>query len=854
MAAFKRRHLFIVGCAAIFLAGLGAGGWAYNRAETRALSELTANALRCAVAFHGGELKALTGTRADLQNPAYAVVKERLVELRHVQEGVRFVYIFRPKPGTNGVVFLADSEPAESSEVSLPGDDFPEAPDSPGLQSILANGRPSTEGPLRDSFGMWVTAYAPVQNPGLARPDIIGLDIEAGTWRANLFEQGFRAALYVWLLFGLPLLMQALIRRWSAQERTIRTLSEAMEQSRSALLIMGVDGRIQYVNRGLCEQLGYDRGELVGRNWADFGTDETRPEAFVELMAAVKAGRAWDGSWYNRRKAGERYPVNGVVNPVLDRKGRILCHVAALHDMTEAKQVEDELRTAKERAESGERAKGEFLDTMSHELRTPLNGIVGFISLLLDTPLTSEQREYVQIVRSSGEVLLRLTGDILDYSRMELNPPPMEAKRCEVRAVIESVLGLLSCMAAEKGIVFLHDVAPEVPAVAMLDSGRLRQVLFNLVGNAIKFTAVGEVEVRVVARLGRGADETGMWLDFTVRDTGPGISEADQQRLFRPFTQLDASINRRHGGTGLGLAISRSLVQFMGGAISLRSEVGKGSVFGFSVPVIPVEAQVASRVLAGSRVGLVVDAPGLLEELSRVIAGAGGVPVACQLDDLATDESLDLAVIDCDQGVLTQVMAAAVDLTHWPEGTVVGLVTTAQTTDDRKQLREVFKTLLSKPVSHGSLVAMLAAGADADRVPVARPQFDLRVLIVDDNAVNLRLLQKIVTVLGCRSVTVSGGREALDILANETPFDLVMLDLRMPEVDGMEVVRRVRSGEAGETVRGIWITIVTADTQTDAREDLFALGCSDFVAKPITLASCVDALRRVQANDGQRAQ
>lgn len=856
MAAFERRHLFIAGCAAIFVAGLGGGAWAYHRAETRALAELTANALRCAVAFRGGELQALTGTRADLENPAYAMVKERLVELRHVQEGVRFVYLFRPIPGTNGVVFLADSEPAGSVDISLPGDDFPEAAESPGLQSILATGRPATEGPLRDSFGVWVTGYAPVKSTALAPPDIIGLDIEAGAWRASLLEQGFRTALYVWVLLGLPLLLQAVLRRWSAQERTIRKLSEAVEQSRSALMITGLDSQIEYVNRGLCEQLGYSRDELIGRNWTDFRAGATRPEVLADLVATVQAGHVSDSNWLNRRKSGELYPVNGVVSPVMSRNGRILCHVAVLRDMTEAKRVEDELRTAKEHAESGERAKGEFLDTMSHELRTPLNGIVGFTSLLLDTPLTPEQREYVQTVRSSGEVLLRLTGDILDYSRMESRPPPLESQPCEVRALLEEVMDLLACMAADKGVVLLHQVGPEVPAVAMVDAGRLRQVLVNLVGNALKFTNKGEVEVRVRARAGEDAGGADRWLDFSVRDTGPGISEEDQKRLFQPFTQLDGSIQRRHGGTGLGLAISRSLVRLMGGEISLRSEPGRGSVFRFSVPVKCVEVRVESLVLAGRRVGLVVRTPGLLRELFRVIAAAGGVPVACRLEELAAaGGGMDLALVDCDQGVMAQVLEAAVDITGWPAGAVIGLVTSAQGADDRRHLREIFHTLLSKPLHHDALVATLAAaGAHASETVVSQPRFDLRMLIVDDNAVNLRLLQSIATALGCRSVAVSGGREALDALAQEGRFDLVMLDLRMPDMDGMEVLRRVRAGAAGEAARGVWITVVTADTQADLRERLFALGCNDFVPKPITLASCIAALQRVQTDDGKRAR
>lgn len=832
----------------MFVAGVLGGVWTWHRAEDEALADLTADARRCAVVFAGGELNALTGTSADLGTPAYAAAKARLAELRLVQPGVRFVYVFRAKPADGTVVFLADSEPEGSADISLPGDEFPEAAESPGLQATLATGRPSTEGPLTDSFGTWITAYAPVKKTGgapAAPPDILGLDIAAGRWRAGLFEQAFRTALYVWLLFGLPLAVQAVIRRWSVQARTIRKLSQAVEQSRAALMITGLDSRIEYVNRGLCEQIGYDRTELLGKNWNEFRTEATPSSMIEDLVSTVRAGRAWEGEWLNRRKTGELYPVHGVVSPVTDSGGRVLYYITALRDMTETKRIEAELRTAKERAEAGERAKGEFLDTMSHELRTPLNGIVGFTSLLLDTPLSPEQREYVQTVRSSGEVLLRLTGDILDYSRMESRPLPPEPQPCEVRVLLEEVLDLLACTAAGKGIVLLHQTGPEVPAVVMVDPGRLRQVLVNLAGNAVKFTEKGEVEVRVRVRAGEATESGGVWLDFAVRDTGPGIGEEDQKRLFQPFTQLDGSIHRRHGGAGLGLAISRSLVRLMGGEISLHSEVGRGSVFRFSLPATAVQERVEPMVLAGRRVGLVVRTPGLLRELFRVVAAAGGVPVACRLEDLAT-AGVDQGIVDCDQGVMARVLESAVDTTDWPAGAVVGLVTAAQGTEDRRHLREIFRTLISKPLHHDALVATLAAGAQAARAAEGHPQFGLRVLVVDDNAVNLRLLQGIVTALGCRSVAVTGGREALDALAKEEPFDLVMLDLRMPDMDGMEVLRRVRAGEAGEAARGVWVTIVTADTQSDVKSKLFELGCNDFVTKPITLASCMVALQKRQ--------
>ncbi|MFA6959239.1 MAG: ATP-binding protein [Opitutaceae bacterium] len=855
--AFNRRVLIVLSTA-IIAAGVAAGVLSYRRAERAALVELMSTARRCAVAFQDGTLKSLSGTEADLGNPVYVEIKERLIDLRQVDPRVRFVYIFRRQAVTGKVVFLADSEPAGSKDISLPGDEFPEATDSPGLQSVLANGQTATEGPLSDSFGVWVTGYAAVKLKGavsmaVSPPDILGLDINARDWNGHLLDEGMRSALYVWLLFGLPLAVYVMMRRWGVQDRTIRKLSEAIEQSRSALMITGLDGRIEYVNHGVCEQIGYGRDELIGRDWAEFRTEATSDEVLKDLTTTVRSGRTWEGDWFNRRKSGELYPVNGVVSPVQDHNGRILCYIASLRDMTEARRVEGELRAAKDRAEAGERAKGGFLDTMSHELRTPLNGIVGFTSLLLETPLSSEQREYVQTVRSSGEALLKLTSEILDYSRLEFRPQPVSLLPCEPRVLIEEVLDLLAFQASGKGIELLHEIGPDVPAVVKLDSGRLRQVLVNLVGNAVKFTETGEVEVRVKVRAGDENTVAGPWLEFAVRDTGPGIDSEDQKRLFQPFTQLDDTIRRRYGGTGLGLAISRSLVRLMGGEISLNSELGRGSVFRFVLPLAVVQPRNEVALLAGRRVGLVVRAPGVLRELSRVVTAAGGVAIPCRLAELAV-EAVELAIVDCDQGVMAQVLEGMVSFTGRPAGALVALVSAVVEAEDRRHLRQVFPTLMSKPPHHDMLISTLADGVQAVAASAPLEQFDLRVLIVDDNPVNLRLLQRIVTVLGCRSVTATGGRKAIEILAKEDIFDLVMLDLRMPEMDGMEVLRRIRAGEAGQAARTAWITLVTADTQADSKDQLANMGCNDFVPKPITLASCIPALKRAAADRDRRVR
>ena len=240
----------------------------------------------------------------------------------------------------------------------------------------------------------------------------------------------------------------------------------ALEKARGLpadMLIIDLEGCIEYANRGLCHQIGYSRRELIGRKWRDFQVAETPPEMLAELVSTVRSGKSWEGEWFNRRKEGTIYPVRGVITPVKRRDGSLSCFVAVFDDMTEIKRKEAELREARDLARAGDRAKGQFLATMSHEVRTPLNGIVGFTNLLLDTPLSVEQRDYVQTIRSSGEALIQLTGDILDYARIESGKLALEPAPCDPRECVEEALDLFAAAASAKNLELLHWIEDNVP-------------------------------------------------------------------------------------------------------------------------------------------------------------------------------------------------------------------------------------------------------------------------------------------------------------------------------------------------------------------------------------------------------
>src|SRR5688572_459841 len=345
-----------VACTLIALAGAAVGGWSYRARNAAMRLELLEDARRSTVAFDASELSRLGGVRADAANPIYAGVKDRLRRLKTVDHRVRNVYIVRAQPGNEKIVVIADSAENGAQNETLPGD-APKGTGSPGLEEILRTGQPVTEGPLADSSGTWMTAYATIGNPGGAtttRYDILGLDVDAAGRRRELWQAALQGGFIVWIALGLPLLGWFVARRQIEQRYVIRNLSQAVEQSHSAIVIIDLDSRIEFANRGLCEQIGYSRHELIGRSWHDFRVTETSEDVLSDLVSTVRSGRPWEGEWFNRRQNGAVYPVHGVVTPVKHHDGSLACFVAIFDDVTETKNREAELRDARDRAQAGD--------------------------------------------------------------------------------------------------------------------------------------------------------------------------------------------------------------------------------------------------------------------------------------------------------------------------------------------------------------------------------------------------------------------------------------------------------------------------------------------------------------------
>jgi len=847
---FKSRTSYRLAIGAlIFALGLAWAWFSGRDAQAGLIAGHEASATADAAAFTTEEIRNLAGSPADVGTDQYRRVKERLARLAAVDPRVRLVYLLRNDRRTGKTIFLADSHPDGAAGPLAPGDEYPHAQESVALGRTLITGLPASEGPIADPAETLMIAYAPV-NPGRGAPaeGIVGVESATAQWTAVFWAAAFPHALYLWVLLGLPYCALLLSQRDHDQREALRNLSEAVQQSQSAVMIVNLESRIEFVNAGLCNQLGFSRRELIGRPWRDFQQKETPPELLAEMVASVRAGRPWQGQWYNRRKNGELFPVRGAISPVKNRAGRLASFVAVFEDMTEVNRAQSTMRAALDRAEAGDLAKSRFLATMSHEVRTPLNGIVGFTSLLLDMPLTAEQRDCVQMIRTSGESLIQLTSDILDFAKIESRSVKLELKPGNPRVIVEDTLDLMAVQAGEKQIELLHWVDDNVPATVMLDDARLRQVLSNLVWNAVKFTDRGTVEITLEAEAAApepGASLAGR-LVFNIRDTGIGIAPQHHALLFKPFSQVDESSTRRYGGTGLGLAICRNLVELMGGTISMQSEPGKGSCFTFSLPftAVPGVARAAPS-LGRMRLALVAKPGPFLDEFSR-LAQRWRVPLTTVAEPVA------LATAECDIGFVELYPALARQLAAVPPGAVpwvvnhtYGIVPVGLENDVRATLRAHFCQLINKPMHHDALLALIT-GIPAGPPSMARIRaFGLNVLVVEDNVVNQRLVQRLLANMGCQATVSGNGRLALAELARMgSHYDLVLMDLHMPELDGLGAIEGIRAGEAGEAARKIWIAVLTADARTEQKELVMAAGANDYLVKPVGMADLASGMQR----------
>ncbi|MBA3742204.1 PAS domain S-box protein [Sporichthya sp.] len=645
------------------------------------------------------------------------------------------------------------------------------------------------------------------------------------------------------------------VRDRSEHKKSEAKFEGLLEAAPDAMLGVDADGLIQLANTQAERLFGYPRAELLGRPIAilvpdgvrDADLHHGRGDPTDPQVRSMGTGIELSA----RRKDGSEFPSEISLSSIEGEDGLLV--MAAVRDVTERRAFEVEVARARDVAENAASSRQGFLANMSHEIRTPMNAVIGMTSLLLDTALDSRQRDYVETVRTSGEHLLTIINDILDYAKIDAGKMVLEELPFGVRNWLQDTLDLITAQAHEKGLEVVCDVAPEVPAAIVGDPSRLRQILVNLLSNAVKFTARGEIVVTVTVD---AADTDRIWLRVVVADTGIGLAMDRVERLFDPFTQADSTTTRLHGGTGLGLAISRNLALSMGGSITVDSTLGAGTAVTLTFPAATsdVVEPTATAGLAGHRI-LVVDDNAtnrrILQSwaLNHQMGYESAEDAAHALRVLESDQNFSFAIIDHTMPGMDGVELGALLKTRVPAARLILLSSAPDACETAG--RGVFDAVMSKPAKQERLFDLMATLLSTGQVPDQRTRpplsvFDLSqepghlaILVVDDSAVNQKVAQLLLARFGFRAEVVASGSEAVAALEHRD-YDLVLMDVQMPEMDGLEATRLIR---ARWPARPLQIVAMTANVAPENIRACREAGMDSFLGKPILVEPLAKMLR-----------
>ena len=675
---------------------------------------------------------------------------------------------------------------------------------------------------------------------------------------------------------GQPMGFRCISRDINERKRIVEALRNSEQRYRSILENMQegyfeneLDGRITFLNDAACKHLGFAKEEMIGssnRRIQDEAGKKKTFEAYRKLFTSGEPIRLLESEFI--RKDGSRGIYELSVDLIRDAKGTPTGYRGVSRDITERIRAEQEMKKAKEAAEAANAAKSEFLANMSHEIRTPMNGVIGMTELLLDTPLSPEQRQFAEIVRTSSVSLLSLINDILDLSKIEAQKLDLEKLDFNLRMAVEDIADMVAIGAHDKGLELTALVDPDVPSLLRGDPGRLRQAIVNLTGNAVKFTQAGQIVIRV-SRVDQ--DERTVTLRFAVSDTGIGIPPNRIDAIFSPFIQVDSSTTRKYGGTGLGLTIGRQLAGLMGGRMGCESEVGIGSTFWFTAVF---ERQPADRIMAAETLGnitgakiLVVDdnatnrmlVVALLKEWQcRFAEAEDGESALCALRQAQREKDpFQIALLDMMMpGMDGEELGRRIKEDFALGQTRIIMMTSVGVRGDVSRLAAIgFDGFFTKPVRQSHLHDALAMAMGRNIDPASAGSIITRhsitethaafkkILVAEDNLTNQTVALAMLRKLGYSVDLVSNGAEALQALKT-TPYDLVLMDCQMPEMDGYEATRLIRLRETGVLNPAIPVIALTAYAMTDDRNKYLDAGMDDYLTKPVQMKNLAETLSR----------
>jgi len=643
------------------------------------------------------------------------------------------------------------------------------------------------------------------------------------------------------------------------RDRELESQKLALDEH-AIVSITDVRGNITYVNDKFCDISGFDREKLLGQNHRILKSGDHSPEFYNELWRTIANGKPWHGEIKNRKKGGGYYWVQATIVPFLNEQGKPFQYIAIRTDITDRKMTEAALIATREEALAAAQAKSEFLANMSHEIRTPMNGVIGMLELLQGTPLNDEQSHYVDTATRSADMQISVINDILDFSKIGSGKLELEYVDFNICDVMEDIAALMEASAQAKGVVLTCYCDPALPSAVKGDPTRLRQILANLVGNAVKFTDVGEVNIAALLLSENGGRVN---LRLQVHDTGIGVDQDAQETLFNAFTQADTSTTRRFGGSGLGLSISNSLAELMGSMIEVKSEKGVGSTFWVDLTVNigkSIEKYTADD-LEGLNVLVVDDNATNREILEKYLSAWGLSPIVMEsslkvLDYLKDPHNnVDLAILDYHMPSMDGVELAHAIMSDSGVKTPPMIMLSSSQPGDLKAVRDAgIQVRLSKPIGRSKLLEGIMSVLGHELVVKEKPgsnttgQLVGKVLLVEDTFINQQVAMGLLAKLGLHPDVSNNGREGVE-RAIKGAYDLILMDVQMPEMDGFEATAVLRHREEKENLPRIPIIAMTAHALEGDRERCLEAGMDDYVAKPVRKEALEAVLRKWMGGD-----